>query len=56
MCHTCKEKWQTNLTEGMKLPNQNKIRTLAKNETSKYLGILESYTIKQVEMKNKIKK
>ena len=35
------------LTDGIELPNQAKIRTLAENET---------YTIKQVEMKNKIQK
>ena len=35
------------LTDGMELPNQDKIRTLAKNETYKYLGILEVDTIKQ---------
>ena len=40
----------------MELPNQDKIKTLAENETYKYLGILEADTIKQVEMKNKIKK
>ena len=44
------------LTDGMELPNQDKIRTLAENETYKYLGILEADTIKQVKMKNKILK
>ena len=44
------------LTDGMKLPNQDKIRTLGENETYKYLGILEADTIKQVEMKEKIQK
>ena len=44
------------LTDGIELPNQEKIRTLAENETYKYLGILEADTIKQVEMKNKIQK
>ena len=43
------------LTDGMKLPSQDKIRTLGEKETFKYLGILESDTIKQVEMKDKIK-
>ena len=38
----------------MKLPNQKNIRTLAENETYKYLGILEAHTIKQVQMKDKI--
>ena len=44
------------LTEGMELQNQDKIKTLAENETYKYLGILEAETIKQVEMKDKIQK
>ena len=42
------------LTNGMELPNQDKIRTLAENKTYKYLGILEADTIKQVEIKDKI--
>ena len=42
--------------EGMELPNQEKIRTLVLKETYKYLGILETDTIKQVELKEKIKK
>ena len=45
-----------NLTDGMELPNHDKIRTHAENETYKYLGILEADTIKQVEMKDKIQK
>ena len=44
------------ITDRMELPNQDKIRTLTENETYKYLGILEADTIKQVEMKDKIKK
>ena len=44
------------LTEGMELPNKDKIKTLPENETYKYLGILEADTIKQVEMKEKIQK
>ena len=56
MCHACNEKWQRHLTDGMELPNQDKIRTLGENETYKYLGILEADTIKQVEMKDKIQK
>ena len=44
------------LTNRMELPNQDKIRMLGENETYKYLGILEADTIKQVEMKGKIKK
>ena len=41
------------ITDGMELPNHNKIRTLGENVTYKYLGILEADTIKQVEMKDK---
>ena len=44
------------IMDGMELPNQDKIRTLGEKETYKYLGILEVDTIKQEEMKEKIKK
>ena len=44
------------LTDGMELPNKDKIKTLAENETYEYLGILKADTIKQVEMKDKIQK
>ena len=44
------------LTDGIELPNQDKIRMLREKETYKYLGILEADTIKQVEMKEKIQK
>ena len=42
------------LPDEMEQPNQDKIRTLAENETYKYLGILGTDTIRQVEMKDKI--
>ena len=35
----------------MEQPNQDKIRTLGEKEINKYLGILEAYCIKQVQMK-----
>ena len=41
-------------TDGIELPNQDKIRTLGEKETYKYLGIMEADTIKQVQMKDKI--
>ena len=44
------------MTDGMELPNHDKIRTLEENETYKYFSILEADTIKQVEMKDKIQK
>ena len=47
---------QRHLTDGIELPNQDNIRTLAENETYKYLGILVVDTITQVKMKNKIQK
>ena len=43
------------LTDGMKLPNQEKIRTLGEKETNKYLGVMEADTIKQDEMKEKLR-
>ena len=42
------------LTDEIELLNQDKIRTLAENETYNQLGILEVDTIKQMEMKDKI--
>ena len=44
------------MTDGMELLNQDKTRTLGEKETYKYLGILEADTVKQVQMKEKIKK
>ena len=44
------------LTDGMELPNQDKVRMLGEKETYKYLGILEADTIKLMEMKEKMKK
>ena len=44
------------MTDGMELPNHDKIRMLEENETYKYLGILEADTIKQVQMKDTIRK
>ena len=41
------------MTKGIKLPIQEKIR---ENKMYKYLGTFEADTIKQVEMKEKIKK
>ena len=39
--------------KGTKLPNQDRIRTFGEKENYKYLGILETNTIKQAEMKEK---
>ena len=39
------------MTEGIELANQEKIERPQKKKTYKYLGILNTDTIKQVEMK-----
>ena len=44
------------MTEGRELPNQEKSEFSKKKEPYKYLRILEADTIKQVEMKEKIKR
>ena len=44
------------MTDGMELPNHDKIWMLGEEETYKYLGILEADSIKQVEIKDKIRK
>ena len=44
------------LVDGMELPNQEKIRTLGKKEMYKCKGILKVDTIKQWEMKEKLRK
>ena len=38
------------MTEGMKLPNNERIRMLGEKETYKYLGIFKADNFKQVEM------
>ena len=40
------ESGKRHLTNGIELPNQDKIRTLREKETYKYFGILEADTIK----------
>ena len=44
------------MTEGVELSNQVVTRTLGEKETNKYLEILNADTIKQVQMKEKIKR
>ena len=44
------------MTDGNELPNQDRNRTLKENETYKYMGIFEADTIKQVQMKDMIRK
>ena len=56
ICHDSKEKQETTHTDRIELPNPDKIRTLREKEPYKYLGILEADTIKQVKIKDKIKK
>ena len=49
------EKKRRETTEAIELPNQKIIRRLRENENYKYLGILETDTIKQRRKKKKIK-
>ena len=44
------------LIDGMEQPNQDKIKTYGEKETYKYLCILETDTVKQVKMKEKLRK
>ena len=44
------------MTEGMELPKQEKIRMPREKQMYKYFRILEAGTIKQVDVKEKIKK
>ena len=44
------------MMEGIEIPNQQKIGTLGEKETYKYLAIFEADSIKQAEIKEKIKK
>ena len=44
------------LTDGMELQNQYKIRTLREKEKYTYFGIIKTDIIKQVQMKEDIKK
>ena len=56
MCSVVMKSGKRHLTDEMELPNQDKIKTLAENETYKYFGNLEADTSKQVQMKDKIQK
>ena len=47
-------KWH--MTDGMELPNHDKIRTLGENETYKYLGILEADTKNKCKLKTRSEK
>ena len=53
MCHANNEKRETS-HDRRKI--KKKIKTFGDKETYKYLGILEAHTIKQLEMKENIKK
>ena len=44
------------LTDGMELLRQEKIRTFGEKETYEYLGIWEAENVKQERIKDKIKK
>ena len=53
MCHTNNEQRKKEMTEGIELPNEEKIRTLREKETYMYLGILEADTFKQAKINEK---
>ena len=49
-----KKSGKQHMTDGIKLLNHDKNKTLEETETYKYLGILVADTIKQVQMKDTI--
>ena len=51
MCHAYDKIYKRELTEGLELPNLERIRMLREKENDKYLGILEVETIKQEDIK-----
>ena len=56
MCHPNNEMQKKQMTEGIDKQLKKKIRKLGEKETFKYLVILKADTIKQMKMKEKIKK
>ena len=56
MCHACNEKWQRTYNWRNGTTKSRQDENIRRKETYKYLGILEAYTIKQVEMKDRIQK
>ena len=56
MCHANKEKMEKTNIGRNRINKSRKIRKFGEKETFKYIGILESNTIKQVKMKEKFKK
>ena len=56
MFHADNEKEEKETMKGIKRPNQENIRTLRKKENGKCLGILEAGSIKQMKIKEKVRK
>ena len=56
MCHAKRKNGIRQVIEGIELQNQKKSQTIREKENYKHLGILEAETIKQAEMKEKIRK
>ena len=50
------QSWKKQSAEGVELLNPKSIKTFGEMENSKYLGILETNSIKQMEMKKIIRK
>ena len=56
MCHANNENRKGQIMEGKELPNQERIRMVGGKENYKFLGMLEVDTLRQGEMKEKIRK
>ena len=51
MCYIHDEERKKQISEGIELPNQERVKTLREKENGNYLKILETNTIKQAKMK-----
>ena len=56
MCDIDNDEGEKIEAEGVKLPDEKKIRNLKEDESYKYLGVLEAGDLNRSEMKEKIKK
>ena len=53
MWQTYNEKQKRQMSEGIELPNQKRMRIFGEKETHKYIEILEVNTVKPAEIKEK---
>ena len=56
ICHAHNEEWERKTTEGIELANQERISILREKENYKYFEKQEIDIIKDIEMKEKIRK